>query len=124
MRQGFTIAIALAALFAVSGMLAQTSRTADVQFKAAQHKEQVEGDLKGAIEQYKKLAENKDRAIAAKALIQMAECYQKLGDAESQKLYQRVVREFADQKDALALAQARKPFALARKVPCAALPGT
>src|SRR5438552_5843814 len=104
MRQRFTIVIALAALFAVSGMLAQTSRTAEVQFKAAQHKEQVEGDLKGAIEQYKKLAENKDRAIAAKALIHMAECYQKLGDAQARTIFEQVVREFADQKEEVALA--------------------
>ena len=69
MKRTIKLSIALAALVTVSQLLAQTSRTADVQFKAAQQKEQVEGDLKGAIEQYKKLAEGKDRAIAAKALI-------------------------------------------------------
>lgn len=38
-----------------------------------------------------------DRAVVATALVRMAECYQKLGDAESRKIYERVAREFADQ---------------------------
>lgn len=107
MKKTITIAVTLAALFTVSHSLAQTSRTADVQFKAAQHKEEVEGDLKGAIEQYKKLAGSSDRTIAARALIHMAECYQKLGDSESRNVYERIVREFADQADQVALARTR-----------------
>jgi Tol biopolymer transport system component len=70
-------------------------------------KETLEGDLKGAIESYKKLAQDKDRAIAAKALVRMGECYEKLGDSEARKAYERVVREFADQKDAAAAANTR-----------------
>ncbi|MBI3490204.1 MAG: PD40 domain-containing protein, partial [Acidobacteria bacterium] len=67
----------------------------------------MKGDLKGAIEQYKKVAQSPDRTIAATALVRMAECYQKLGDTEAQKIYERVVREFADQKEAAAGARAR-----------------
>jgi Tol biopolymer transport system component len=89
------------------GVLAQTSRTAEMQLKAAQHQEEVEGDLKGAIEQYKKLAQSNNRAIAAKALIQMAGCYQRLGDAEAWKTYEQVVKYYPDQKEAVALARAR-----------------
>src|SRR5256885_14777371 len=37
----------------------------------------------------------------------MADCYQKLGDAESQKIYERIVREYVDQKDAVTMARAR-----------------
>jgi Tol biopolymer transport system component len=89
------------------GVLAQASRAAEAQFKAAQHTEEVEGDLKGAIEQYKKLAQGSDRAIAAKALLQMAACYEKLGQSDAQKTYERVVREFADQLESAATAQTR-----------------
>jgi Tol biopolymer transport system component len=107
MKRTSTITILTAALLAAFSLQAQTGRTADVQFKAAEHKEQVEGDLKGAIEQYKKTAQSKDRATAVQALIRMAECYQKLGNAESRKIYEQVVKDFADQKEAVALAQAR-----------------
>jgi Tol biopolymer transport system component len=86
---------------------AQAPRPEEVQFKAAQHKEEVEGDLKGAIEAYAKLAQSRDRTIAARALVRMAECYQKLGDAQSRTIYERVVREFADQPEAAAQARAR-----------------
>ena len=40
----------------------------------------------------------------------MAECYQKLGDKESQKLYERIARDFADQKDAAAEARSRAGY--------------
>jgi hypothetical protein len=37
----------------------------------------------------------------------MAECYQKLGDAQARTLYERLPREFGDQQDAAATAKAR-----------------
>src|SRR5262249_53556997 len=36
----------------------------------------------------------------------MADCYRKLGDAESRRIYEQVVREFSDQIDAVAVARA------------------
>ena len=45
--------------------------------------------------------------MAAKALVRMGHCYEKLGDAESRKAYERVVREFADQKETVAAARTR-----------------
>jgi len=100
--------IRIVVMLALSGglLLAQNARTPEVLFKAAQNKEQVEGDLKGAIEQYKKIAGGSDRAIAAKALVAMAECYQKLGDAEAQRIYERVLRDYADQTEAATVARA------------------
>jgi Tol biopolymer transport system component len=94
-------------MFAGALVLAQTSRSIDAQFKAAQHAEEVEGDLRKAIEQYRQIAQNVDRASAARALVRMAECYQKLGDAEARNIYERIVREYGDQKDAVALARTR-----------------
>lgn len=107
MKRTVMIACALLTVTASGLLLAQAPRSADVRLKAAQHKEEVEGDLKGAIEEYRKIAQNSDRAIAAKALIRMAGCYQKLGHAEARKVYERVVREFADQKEAAAEAAAQ-----------------
>src|SRR5438552_1369294 len=37
----------------------------------------------------------------------MAECYRKQGDAQAQRVYERIVREFPDRKNAVATATAR-----------------
>jgi len=92
------LAMIIGTALLLSGL--QGGRT-DVQLQAAINKETVEGDLKGAIEQYKKIAQSSDRAVAAKALVRMGQCYEKLGDAEASKAYERVLREFADQKEAV-----------------------
>jgi len=99
----------IAILVAVGWQLleAQAPRAAEVQFKAAQHKEEVEGDLKGAIEQYKRVAQSADRALAAKALVRIGNCYEKLGNAEAISMYERVVREFADQEREASEAKSR-----------------
>ena len=41
-------------LLAAGLLIAQSARNSEMQLKAAQHKAQVEGDLKGAIELYQK----------------------------------------------------------------------
>lgn len=100
------LTVAIAVTFSCAVFTAQ-SRTADVQFKAAQHKEEVEGDLKGAIEEYKKISEGRDRRLAALALLRMAEAYQKLGDSQARAVYARIVRDFGDQKEPVAMARTR-----------------
>lgn len=97
------------ALLAGPWMLGQgrKANNADVQLQAAIHTEMVDGNLKLAIEQYKKVALGSNRAVAAQALIRMAQCYQQLGDSESRRIYERVVKEFADQKEAVTTARAR-----------------
>jgi Tol biopolymer transport system component len=80
----------------------------DVALRAAMETETVKGDLRAAIEQYRKLAgQTRDRAIAATALVRMAECYQKLGDAQARSIYEQIARDYTDQKDAVAIARAR-----------------
>lgn len=86
-------------------VLSQAPRSIEAQFKAAQHSEEVEGDLQKAMEQYRQIAQTGDRAVAARALIRLAECYQKLGDSESRKIYERILRDYSDQKDAALVAR-------------------
>jgi Tol biopolymer transport system component len=105
MRKILSILLMIGALAIGIGSGQQKDRT-EVDLQAAIRMETVEGDLKGAIEAYKKIAEAGNRAVAAKALIRMGQCYEKLGDAESRKAYERVVREFADQKEAVEQARA------------------
>jgi len=86
-------------------VLAQGARSPEALFKAAQHTEEVQGDLKTAIEQYKKVVTAGNRSLAAQALLRVAECYQKLGDNQSRQIYERVLHEFADQSDAAVTAR-------------------
>src|SRR6185436_5335721 len=99
-----TAAMLLGALLALP---AKSQMKPEIGLRAAMETETVKGDLKGAIEQYRKIAQGSDRAIAAQALIHMAECYQKMGDAESRKIYEQVARDYTDQKEAATTARAR-----------------
>src|SRR6266498_4157830 len=96
--------------FLAAVMLAAAQpRNSDAALGAARHLEEAEGNYPAAIEAYKKfLAQyGKDRARSAKVLVRMGQCYEKLGDAESRKAYERVVREFGDQKEAAEAARVR-----------------
>ena len=122
MRKHFVATLALVALTTMlavtrSNVTAQVRDKTDAVFKAAMDKETVEGDLRGAIEQYKRVAQSQDRSIAAKALIRMAECYQKLGDVQARKIFERSYARLADQPDAVKTARARLGVTLGRGTP-------
>ena len=106
MKRLITLTLAFG-ITATTLVLAQGARSIEAQFKAAQHAEEVEGDLRKAIEQYRQIARSGDRNVVVRALIRMAECHQKLGDAESRNIYERIVRDYADQREAALLARAR-----------------
>jgi Tol biopolymer transport system component len=107
MRKNRTMILALATTLTLPLAFAQKDPRAEAQLQAAINKETVEGDLKGAIEQYKKLAKSSNRPVAAKALLHLAECYEKQGNAEARKTFEQVVKEFADQPDTVAQARTR-----------------
>jgi Tol biopolymer transport system component len=116
------ITVALAGALLLANPPKQQSRSADVLLGAALHQEEVEGNLEAAIETYKKiLAEYpNNRPLAAKALLQMGQCYEKLGKDEARKAYERVLRDYADQSEAAAeartrLAALRKPAGVSKE---------
>jgi len=83
---------------------------AELAFKAALDKEVVDGDLEAAIGMYRKIAQGSDRAVAARALVRMGQCYEKLGGlqaSEARRAYEQVMREFGDQTATAAEARAR-----------------
>ena len=82
---------------------------ADVALQAAIKTETVDGNLRGAIEQYKKIAAlpGAGRATVATALLRMGQCYEKLGNAEARAAYERLVRDYADQAGIVAQARMR-----------------
>ena len=111
-RTRLVVALALASL-ALPGVDAarQAKDTrAEVALQAAIKIETIDGDLKTAIEAYRKIVgtyRTADQAAAAKALLRMGECYETLGDAEARKAYEQLLREFADQKSAADQARVR-----------------
>jgi Tol biopolymer transport system component len=91
-----------AALFAASSENQIKDTQAEVALQAAIKTETVDGNLRSAIEQYKKIAAQPGagRTTVATALLRMGQCYEKLGDTDTQearKAYEQVVREYGDQ---------------------------
>jgi len=82
---------------------------AEVALQAAIKTETVDGDLRGAIEQYKQIAAlpGAGRATVATALLRMGQCHEKLGNTEARAAYERLVRDFADQAEIVAQARVR-----------------
>ena len=105
-RALWTWAAAIAAAVAASGMPAQSGHDL---FQQALVKERAEGKLQEAIDLYDRIVRDfpDDHALAAKALVQMGQCYEKLGKEGAKKAYERVVRDYADQAEPLQLARAR-----------------
>ena len=95
-----TIIAALFALVFLGGQSALARSGYDL-FQKGLVQERTEGDLDEAIRLYKQIVEDfkDDRALVAKALVQMGGCYEKLGQAEARKAYERVIQEYADQPE-------------------------
>jgi Tol biopolymer transport system component len=122
-RSFLKVASAAIVVLSLVGALAAQQEKPEVALRAAMETETVKGDLKIAIEQYKKIvaASGENRAVAAQALLRMADCYRKLGDAAAAEHYARIITDFADQKEAVAaaksrLARSRDPVAADRTV--------
>ncbi len=80
----------------------------DGRLEAARHSETVDGDLKSAIDQYNAILERarENRPIAARALLQLAQCQEKLGRRDAaHAAYLRLVKEFSDQPEVAAVAR-------------------
>src|SRR6185295_6798996 len=85
------------------------AQNAEALLRSAIEKETVDGDLKSAIEQYKKVIARAgdNRTLAAKALVRLGLCFERIGDSEARKAYDRVIREFGDQPDSVAQVKSR-----------------
>jgi WD40 repeat protein len=89
----------------VMGAQDKKQQEVERQLRAAINTELNERNLKSAIEQYKKVAESGIRPLAAQALLHMADCYRQLGENDAQKVYDRIVNEYGDQTDVVAVAR-------------------
>ena len=103
------MALVLTVLVAASLTAGQTADRVEVLLKATMHQELVDGDLEAAIEQYKGIVARPagNRALAAKALLQMGRAYEKLGRSEASVANERVLRDYAEQAEPVGVARAR-----------------
>jgi Tol biopolymer transport system component len=110
-RRGTWLLVSALTISLGSGILAtaQKSQQADVLFESAKQKELVEGKLEEAIKLYQRIVQDyaANRPVAAKALLRMGHCYERLGQADARKAYERLVREFGDQTETVTEARAR-----------------
>lgn len=83
------------------------SQTPDQLFQKGIMKEEGEGSLKEAIELYKSVADNTkaDKVLRAKALYQMGNCYEKLGQQEARNIYEKLVANYTDPQELVANAK-------------------
>lgn len=102
------LGLALGAL-AAWGAGQDKNDSAQVLFGAAVHEEEAEGDLHQAIRLYETALQKAgaDRKLAAAALVRLGQCHERLGGAEARKAYERVLREFGDQRDSAETARRR-----------------
>ncbi len=103
-----TIAAILALVFTVGapGLGAQSGYDL---FQKALATERADGNLREAIQLYERVATQfaTDRPLVARALVRIADCYEKLGQRDAMKVYERIVRDFSDQAESVQLARAR-----------------
>lgn len=106
-----SIVLLLCVLGGVIAVAGGQSGAADVMLRAAIARETVDGDLAGAITQYEAILKRfpNDRAVAARALLQIGGCYEKLGrlEPDARRAYEQIVREYADVSPVLSEARTR-----------------
>ena len=108
----------------VLGLAAFAADSGAELFQKAVTAERAAGNLEEAIKLYQRVAKEfaSDRALAAKALVQEARCYEKLGQDKAVKIYEQVARDYRDQREPSATASAR--LAVLRRVDRDAGPAT
>jgi len=86
-----------------------TQQSAGQLLQSGLYQEDIKGDLDAAIQIYRKIIQDfpHHRSVAAKALLQMGRCYEKLGQPEAREAYERVLRDYAEQAEQASTARTR-----------------
>ncbi|MFQ6116349.1 MAG: tol-pal system YbgF family protein [bacterium] len=102
----FLFVVGLMALCVTNSMMAG-DRSQNQKFQEAIHLMETKGDYPAAIRLFQEVAKGPDRNLAARSLLYVGICYEKLGKDEAKKAYRRIVQEFADQQEVVTQARAR-----------------
>ena len=93
-----------------AGLLFGALNDPEAQLEAAIHREIVEGNLTGAVDQYRAIASRAQtpRPVAARAYLQIGLCQEKAGQRkEAYDTYRRLVMDYGDQAEIVALAKTK-----------------
>jgi len=106
---GASLGVALAMVLVAAQDRDDSLRALQAELRAAVYTALVDGDLHAAIAQYARIVAraNSHRAIAAEALLRMAQAYEMLGMPEARQAYARLTREYGDQAEAAQAARTR-----------------
>jgi Tol biopolymer transport system component len=101
--------IACAAFLLICGFVVALQDRGNDLLQQALVKERAEGNLKEAIKIYGQIVQKygANRPLAAKALLQMGRCYERLGQADARRTYERLVKEYGDQNEPVTEARTR-----------------
>ena len=97
-------ATALALAFSISWQ-----QSAELLYKSGLYEEQITGDLQKAIGIYQQILSRfpDSRETAAKTLLHIGQCHEKLGSQEALKAYKRLINDYPGQKEEVTLARER-----------------
>jgi len=103
------VAFSLIVVFALVTQAVLSQQSAEELYQAALFKKEAEGDLNAAVQLFQKIVStfSENRAIAAKAELQIGLCYEKLGLKQARDAFQRVVEKYPEQTDTVAAARER-----------------
>jgi Tol biopolymer transport system component len=109
-RQGVLGLVLVTLLGSISLMSQQTKKSsAERLYQEALLKKEGDGDLQAAIKLFTKVIADfpNDRKTASQAQLQIGLCYEKLGTAEAEKAFRKVIEKYADQAEAVSMAKDR-----------------
>ena len=104
-----TAFFALAIVAATALVGAQSEGRATIMLETGIQKELVDGDLPGAVAVFNIILNRfgDEPGVASQALWHLGQSYEQMGDPQARKVYERLLRDYADQKALLSGARAR-----------------
>jgi hypothetical protein len=89
------------------GMLVAADPTREQKLQKAIHLMETKGDVNAALPLLEEAARSSDRAVAARALLSLAQAQEGQGKERARATYERIAKDYADQRDVVAQARVR-----------------
>jgi Tol biopolymer transport system component len=109
MKKNTEIFLLVLALCVLTSIATAQQNKAEQMYQQALYEMEGRGNYAKAIDMFNQVVAQfpKEKSVAAKALLRVGICQEKLGNHEAQKVYERVIKDYADQHEVVAEARAR-----------------